>query len=171
MSERPIHLPIWRDRALPAGAKLVAARIEVHARGAIGWCAASVATLAGECGLNVQTVKLGLRALRERGLLTAESSPGRTTRLRLRVPEGFEPQTGPGRRIHPGCHPDGESTQVVNATDTRTEIPSWAAFVERHPELDDRARSFLRRLPWPDGHVPTVATYEIMLATFRSTAT
>jgi transcriptional regulator with XRE-family HTH domain len=48
---------------------------------------------------------------------------------------------------------------------------SWAAFIERHPELDDRARSFLRRLPWPDGHVPTVATYEIMLATFRSTAT
>lgn len=50
-------------------------------------------------------------------------------------------------------------------------FPSWAAFVERHPELDERARSFLRRLPWPDGHVPTVATYEIMLATFRSTAT
>ena len=96
----PIHLAVWRDRDLAAGAKLVAARVEVHARGPLGWCTASVSTLASECGLNAQTVKLGLASLRSRGLLEIDARPGRTTRLRLRVPDGFAP-TGPGRKTHP----------------------------------------------------------------------
>lgn len=47
---------------------------------------------------------------------------------------------------------------------------AWRAFIAKHPEIDDKARHFLRRLPWPEGHTPTVATYEVMLATFRSTS-
>lgn len=48
-------------------------------------------------------------------------------------------------------------------------FPSWATFLERHPELADHELRFLRTLSWGPGHEPTVATYDVILATYRST--
>lgn len=44
---------------------------------------------------------------------------------------------------------------------------SWRVFLERHPELTDEERRFLRRLPWGDGYEPDPGHYDVMLIAYR----
>lgn len=142
-------------------------------RGSDGYAHDMATRQSGEPGSDL--VILGARiarALKEKGLsqtYVARKLGVRNATVGDWIAGRFKPRAESVRELAEVLGMTADELLDVTAGDDPP-FDAWSAFIAKHPEIDDKARHFLRRLPWPEGHTPTVATYEVMLATFRSTA-